>query len=107
MRSKQEDTPPPSPGVGEDDELYEDEIAEEIDVIEGEAEVQYFIPIILGSVTLVERILLSPPLHKALLDGDPAYKVTCLPAEPGTRGPRGPTQVLIQLIIFVVVVGRC
>ena len=66
MRSKQEDTPPPSPGVGEDDELYEDEIAEEIDVIEGEAEVQYFIPIILASVTLVERILLSPPQGSAI-----------------------------------------
>ena len=65
MRSKQEDTPPPSPGVGEDDELYEDEIAEEIDVIEGEAEVQYFILIILASVMLVERILLSPPQGSA------------------------------------------
>ena len=37
-----ENTPPPSPGVGgleEDDQIYEDEIAEEIDVGEGIMEV--------------------------------------------------------------------
>ena len=37
-----ENTPPPSPGVGgldEDDQIYEDEIAEEIDIGEGTLEV--------------------------------------------------------------------
>ena len=42
MKEKIEDTPPPSPGFGdnddEDDEMFEDEVAEEIDVIDGEAE---------------------------------------------------------------------
>ena len=42
MRERIEDTPPPSPGFGNNDddgdEMFEDEIAEEIDVIEGEAE---------------------------------------------------------------------
>ena len=45
MIDKSEDTPPPSPGVGggsgpaDDDELFEDEVDEEIDVLDGEAEV--------------------------------------------------------------------
>ena len=41
MRDKVEDTPPPSPGVGsgDDDEMFEDEIEEEVDVLDGEAEV--------------------------------------------------------------------
>ena len=38
-----ENTPPPSPGVGdlneEDDQIYDDEIAEEIDIGEGTLEV--------------------------------------------------------------------
>ena len=42
MRNKAEDTPPPSPGVGsgpgDDDEMFEDEIEEEVDVLDGEAE---------------------------------------------------------------------
>ena len=40
MKERIEDTPPPSPGFGgnEDDEMFEDEVDEEIDVIEGEAE---------------------------------------------------------------------
>ena len=45
MIDKSEDTPPPSPGVGgggqgDDDELFEDEVDEEIEVIDGEAEVR-------------------------------------------------------------------
>lgn len=44
MRRKAENTPPPSPGIGsgaedDDDELFEDQIQEEIDVLEGETEV--------------------------------------------------------------------
>ena len=43
MRDKAEDTPPPSPGVGsgsgDDDEMFADEIEEEVDVLDGEAEV--------------------------------------------------------------------
>ena len=42
MRSRAEDTPPPSPSIEtnqEEDEMYEDEVAEEIDVLEGEADV--------------------------------------------------------------------
>jgi len=39
MKNKGTDTPPPSPGIGEEpDELYDDEVAEEIDVIDGEAD---------------------------------------------------------------------
>jgi len=41
MRSGAEDTPPASPSIGdsqEEDELYEDEVAEEIDLVEGEAD---------------------------------------------------------------------
>ena len=78
MRSKQEDTPPPSPGVGEDDELYEDEIAEEIDVIEGEAEVGTVFHTnytCFGYVTLVENPS-APPQGSAVRD--PASKVTSL-----------------------------
>ena len=44
MRSGAEDTPPASPSIGgsqEDDELYEDEVAEEIDLVEGEADVSH------------------------------------------------------------------
>ena len=44
MRSKVEDTPPASPSIGgmeDDDELYEDEVAEEIGLIEGEADVSH------------------------------------------------------------------
>ena len=41
MRSKAEDTPPASPGFGvnddEGDEMFEDEVAEEIELVEGEA----------------------------------------------------------------------
>ena len=43
MKDKAEDTPPPSPGVGsgsgDDDEMFADEIEEEVDVLDGEAEV--------------------------------------------------------------------
>ena len=43
MKEKAEDTPPPSPGIGsgpgDDDELFEDQIEEEVDVLDGEAEV--------------------------------------------------------------------
>ena len=44
MKARAEDTPPPSPSIGshhEDDELYEDEVAEEIGLIEGEADVSH------------------------------------------------------------------
>ena len=40
-----ENTPPPSPGVGgldDDDQIYEDEIEEEIDIGEGTLEVNIF-----------------------------------------------------------------
>ena len=49
MKTRAEDTPPPSPSIGshhEDDELYEDEVAEEVDLVEGEADVRHFPPII-------------------------------------------------------------
>lgn len=42
MKDRLEDTPPPSPGLGPgdgDDELFEDQIEEEVDILDGEAEV--------------------------------------------------------------------
>ena len=42
MKDRLEDTPPPSPGLepGDgDDELFEDQIEEEVDILDGEAEV--------------------------------------------------------------------
>ena len=39
-----EDTPPSSPGIpvtDDGDELFEDDIAEEIDIVEGEAQVKH------------------------------------------------------------------
>ena len=46
MKDRLEDTPPPSPGIGsgqdDDDELFEDQIEEEVDILDGEAEVSSF-----------------------------------------------------------------
>ena len=46
MKARADDTPPASPSIGshhEDDELYEDEVAEEVDLVEGEADVRHFL----------------------------------------------------------------
>ena len=66
MKARAEDTPPPSPSIGshhEDDELYEDEVAEEVDLVEGEADVRHF--------PLIFLIIDIPPVQGDMLeDGD-------------------------------------